>query len=76
MFPRSLRRTTRGGGNTRRVPDAPGGACVTFPRRGGHARGASRLRCPIRARPGACVELPGHGNRAVLTSRKITIDAT
>ena len=32
----------RGGSGTRRVPDAPGGARATFPRCGGHARGASR----------------------------------
>uniref|UniRef100_D8PWB1 Uncharacterized protein n=1 Tax=Schizophyllum commune (strain H4-8 / FGSC 9210) TaxID=578458 RepID=D8PWB1_SCHCM len=47
-----------------------------FPRRGGHAWGASRPRSPIWAGPGACGWLPGRGNRAVLTSRKITIDDT
>ncbi|KAL1726631.1 hypothetical protein EV714DRAFT_239233 [Schizophyllum commune] len=60
--------TTRGcsGGGTRRVPDASGGARVTFPRRDGHAQGASRPRSPIRARPGASGGLPGHGNRAIV----------
>ena len=40
------------------------------------ARGASRPRSPIRAGPGASGWLPGHGTRADLTSRKITIRAT
>ena len=65
-----------GGDGTRRFPDAPGGVRAMFPRRGGHARGASRPRSPIRAGPGASGWLPGHGTRADLTSRKITIDDT
>ncbi|KAL1750611.1 hypothetical protein FB107DRAFT_252023 [Schizophyllum commune] len=70
--------TTRDGGSssTCRDPDALGRALATFPRGGGHARGASRPRSPIRAGPGASGWLPGHGTRADLTSRKITIRAT